>query len=86
MTVIIGRATAAMLACYLVGLAVGSVAQRTVEDHVAAYKAKHPLDVDADPSPADTTTDQAGGVPVTSAGAIAGATNPGGATPRAAGV
>lgn len=40
---IIGRAILVMLASYVIGRAVGTIAQRTIDDHINRYQKKHPL-------------------------------------------
>ena len=40
---IIGRATLVMLASYVIGRAVGAIAQHTIDDHISRYQQKHPL-------------------------------------------
>ncbi len=40
----ISRALVAMFVCYIIGLAVGAVAQRAVQEHVDTYKKEHPLE------------------------------------------
>ena len=40
---VILRAVAVILVCYFVGLVIGSVANRAIEDHVARYKKTHPI-------------------------------------------
>ncbi len=40
------RALAAFVVCLLVGKMVGHVAQRTIEEDIAAYKRDHPIPVD----------------------------------------
>lgn len=48
MTVVVGRACLAMLVCYLVGLGIGSIGRRAIQEHVDAYKKKHPVRPPAD--------------------------------------
>ena len=40
---ILWRATLVMIACWLIGLLVGSVAQRAVESHIERYKQANPI-------------------------------------------
>ena len=47
-TVILWRALLAMFTCYVVGSALGAVAQRALDEHVDQYKRAHPLDPEAD--------------------------------------
>lgn len=47
---ILWRAIAVMVLGWLVGLAIGAIAQRTVEDYLKAYKEQHPI-------PGDTPED-----------------------------
>jgi len=47
---ILWRATLIMLACWAIGLAVGAVAQRTIEEHLRQFKAEHPIPGQGDPA------------------------------------
>ena len=42
-TTTVGRAIIAMLSCYLVGLGVGMVGQRTVDEHLEHYRRENPI-------------------------------------------
>jgi len=53
---ILWRATVAMGLCWLIGLVVGQVMQRSVDDHVERYKQSHPIVNDF----MDGESDQAG--------------------------
>lgn len=50
---IIIRAGWAMVLCYVVGLAVGALIQRTVDAHVADFKLRHPLPQEEAASPSE---------------------------------
>lgn len=39
---ILGRALLCMVVCYAAGLAVGAVAERAMDEHIAAHEAAHP--------------------------------------------
>lgn len=43
------RATAIMLVCWVIGLAVGAVAQWAIMEHVGRYKRGHPIPDDSLP-------------------------------------
>lgn len=40
---VILRAILVMLGCYFVGLIVGAIASRAIEDHITRYKREHPI-------------------------------------------
>ncbi|MEO1235787.1 MAG: hypothetical protein AAFX76_03245 [Planctomycetota bacterium] len=40
---VLGRALFTMIVCYAVGLVVGGVAQRTVDQHIEHHKQHHPI-------------------------------------------
>lgn len=42
-SMILGWAIVTMVVGFVVGLAIGTIAQRTVDDHIAQYKAQHPI-------------------------------------------
>jgi predicted lysophospholipase L1 biosynthesis ABC-type transport system permease subunit len=46
---ILVRATAIMLVCWVIGLAVGAVAQWAIMEHVGRYKRNHPIPDDSLP-------------------------------------
>lgn len=58
-TTILWRAIGIMVLGWLVGLAIGAIAQRTVDDHVRTYKEQHPIP-GAAPENDDQGTDMAG--------------------------
>jgi hypothetical protein len=43
---VLWRAAIAGLVCYPVGRIVGAIAQKTVQDHIDAYKKSHPIPTD----------------------------------------
>lgn len=57
--VLIWRATLVMIACWVIGRIVGSVAQRVVDEHIEKYKQEHPI-------PGDEADDAMAGVAETS--------------------
>ena len=40
---ILSRALGSMIACYILGVLIGTVAQRAIDEHIAQYKKKNPL-------------------------------------------
>jgi len=48
-TTTLARATLALVCCYLVGLAIGAVAEGALQEHIDEYKTQHPLE-EADPA------------------------------------
>ncbi len=46
---ILFRATGVMIVCWFIGLAVGSVAQWAILDHIHRYKQQHPIPDDSVP-------------------------------------
>ena len=51
---VVWRSLIAFLLCYLVGKIVGFVAQRTIEEDIAAYKREHPIPRDPATGPVVT--------------------------------
>ena len=51
---IILRAIIIMLICWLIAFLIGIVAQRTVQDHIDAYKHKNPIESDPVQDPSDS--------------------------------
>ena len=45
---IVSRATVTMLICWVIGRAVGAIAQRTLDEHLNDYRNKHPLPEETD--------------------------------------
>ncbi|MCX5659565.1 MAG: hypothetical protein NTW19_07555 [Planctomycetota bacterium] len=45
---ILRRAIIALVCCWLIGLGVGSVAQRAVQDRIDEYKRQHPIEMEED--------------------------------------
>lgn len=43
MGTVVGRACIAMLVCYLVGLMIGSIGRRAIQEHVDDYKKRYPV-------------------------------------------
>jgi hypothetical protein len=43
MGTVVGRACLAMLVCYLIGLAIGSIGRRAIQEHVDDYKKRYPV-------------------------------------------
>ena len=42
-TTILTRALAAMIVCYTLGVLIGTLAQRAIDEHIANYKKQNPL-------------------------------------------
>lgn len=47
---VLARALGFMVLCYLIGLAVGHIGERTVEEHLAAYRSKTALSAGSSPA------------------------------------
>ena len=45
---IVSRATVTMLICWVIGRAVGAIAQRTLDEHLDNYRNEHPLPEESD--------------------------------------
>lgn len=58
---ILWRATVIMLLGWLVGRAIGAIAQSTVDDHVNQYKQQNPIPGSGESQPSDPETSPAGG-------------------------
>ena len=56
-TTILGRALLVMLTCWVIGLGVGSVMMRSIDEHIARYKQQHPMP-DDQPSAAPGAADE----------------------------
>ncbi len=52
-TTVILRGVAVMLGCYVVGVIIGSVAQRAIDDHTARHEQEHPVPQTVDDLPDD---------------------------------
>jgi hypothetical protein len=59
-TTVLWRALIVMAVCYPIGRLVGSIAQKTVQDHIDRYKKEHPIPTDEEPA-AETITEESTG-------------------------
>jgi len=48
MSTVLIRAILVMMICYIVGLLVGAVAERTIAEHIEQYKEQNPIPTDDD--------------------------------------
>lgn len=60
-TTILWRATVIMLLGWIVGRAIGAIAQSTVDDHIDQYKQQNPIPGQDSPQPSDPEAPTVGG-------------------------